>query len=83
MLRMTACKKKQDSDDIILRFVSYSENEQYLNIKKSKFIDNLYKSNIVEIKGEHIEEQNDGWRILIKPYEIVTLGVMKNRRNIL
>lgn len=83
MLRMTACKKKQDNDDIILRFVNYSKNEQYLNIKKSKFIDNLYKSNIVEIKGEHIEEQNGGWRILTKPYEIITLGVRKNRRNIL
>ena len=34
-------------------------------------------SNIIEEKGEKLKVENDVWKIAVKPYEIITLGVEK------
>jgi len=48
-----------------------------LTIKKTDVIDNLYRSNVIEEKGEKLSFANGEWKIEVKPYEIITLGVEK------
>ena len=74
-LKATAFKKKMNGEDIILRWANYSDKEQVLTIKKTSLIDNLYRSNVIEEKGETINAENGVWKIKVHPYEIITLGV--------
>jgi len=74
-LRMTAFKKAQGGNNLILRWVNYSGKEQTLFVKKSAWISNLYRSNVLEQKLEELKESKDGWTVIVKPYEIITLGV--------
>ncbi len=76
-LKAFAFKKKMNGKDIIMRWANYSNEEQTLTIKKTDVIDNLYRSNVIEEKGEKICECNGEWEISVKPYEIITLGVEK------
>lgn len=77
MIRMTALKCAQNSNDIIMRFVNYSDKQQVLSIEKTNLIDNLYMSNVVEHNICKIDENNGNWYIEVKPFEIVTLGIEK------
>ena len=45
---LTGLKAKQDSDDIIIRWVNLSDKPTVLTIKKTEVINNLYQSNIIE-----------------------------------
>ena len=74
-LKATAFKKKMNSSDLIIRWVNSSDKEQILTIQKTKVVNNLYKSNIIEEKGEVLEENAGEWRIAVQPYEILTVGV--------
>jgi len=74
-MRLTACKNKLNHDDLILRWVNYSDKEQILTIQKTKLVDNLYRSNIIEEKGEALQAKDGVWQIAVQPYEIITLGV--------
>ncbi len=74
-MKATAFKKKMNADDLIIRFVNYSDKVQNLTIKKTDVIDNLYRSNVIEEKGEILKDENGVWKIDVKPYEIITLGV--------
>ncbi|MBO5060625.1 MAG: alpha-mannosidase [Clostridia bacterium] len=76
-LRLTCFKAAQDSDDIIMRWVNYSDKEQKLVIDKTEWIDNLYASNVIEKKGEVLKYTNGSWEITVKPFEIVTFGCAK------
>ncbi len=76
-LKATAFKKKMNGADIILRWANYSDKEQILTINKTSLIDNLYRSNVIEEKGEILKDENGVWKIAVKPYEIITLGVEK------
>ncbi len=76
-LKATALKKKMNGEDIILRWANYSDKEQILTINKTSLIDNLYRSNVIEEKGEILKAENGVWKIVVKPYEIITLGVEK------
>ena len=76
-LRLTCFKAAQDSDDIIMRWVNYSDKEQKLVIDKTVWIDNLYASNVIEKKGEVLKYTNGSWEITVKPFEIVTFGCAK------
>ncbi len=73
-LRLTAFKKAQESDDVIMRWVNYSEKPQALTIKKSDWIKNLYLSDIIEKKGESVCAEGESFVIEVKPFEIITLG---------
>lgn len=76
-LKLCAFKIAQESDDIIMRWVNYSENEQKLIIKKTDWINNLYKSNVIEKKGDAVTCNEGKWEIIVKPFEIITLGCMR------
>lgn len=76
-LRMTAFKGAQKNDDIIMRWVNYTDKELILKIEKTDWIDNLYASNVIEKKGEKIKAKDGVWQIPVKPYEIITLGCEK------
>ena len=74
MLFMTAFKGAQDRNDIIMRWVNYSDKKQTLSIHKTKMINNLYISNVVEHKGKNIADTDGIWTVDVEPYQIVTLG---------
>ena len=74
-MKLTACKNKLNDGDLILRWVNYSDKEQILTIQKTKLVDNLYRSNIIEEKGEALQAKDGVWQIAVQPYEIITLGV--------
>ena len=76
-IRMTAFKKAQKDNDIIVRWVNYSNSEQTLTIDKTTLIDNLYKSNVIEEKGDLLTFENDKCSITVKPHEILTLGIRR------
>lgn len=78
MLRMTAFKNKADDKDIIMRWVNYSDKTETLTVKKTDWIDNLYRSNVIEEKLNAISDKNGVWTVEVKPFEIVTLGSVKN-----
>ena len=77
MIRMTALKCAQNSNDIVMRFVNYSDKQQTLSIEKTNLIDNIYMSNVIEQKICKVDENNGKWYIEVKPFEIVTLGTEK------
>ncbi len=72
-----AFKIAQESNDIIMRWVNYSECPQILTIKKTDWINNLYRSNVIEEKGAAETCKDDEWKIAVNPFEIITVGCMK------
>lgn len=76
-LRMTAYKFAQNSNDVIMRWVNYSDQKQILEVKQTEWIDNLYVSNVIEERGSSICMENGYWKIKVEPYEIITLGCLK------
>ncbi len=76
-LRPFAFKTAQESADIIMRWVNYSEHEQLLTVKKTEWIDNLHESNVLEERGELLKCQDGEWRISVKPFEIITVCCKK------
>ena len=76
-LKAFTFKNKMNGNDIIMRWANYSNEEQILTIKKTEVVDNLYRSNVIEEKGENICETKGEWKITVKPYEIITLGIEK------
>lgn len=74
MIRMTALKCAQNSNDVIMRFVNYGSEEETLSINKTDWIDNLYLSNVLEDKKQVVESENGQWNIRVKPFEILTVG---------
>lgn len=77
MIRLTSLKCAQNSNDVIMRFVNYSDCEKQLTITKTDFVNNLYMSNVIEEKLSKIDDCNGKWHINVKPFEIVTVGVEK------
>lgn len=71
MIRMTALKCAQNSNDVIMRFVNYGSEEDTLSINKTDWIDNLYLSNVLEDKKHNQGKQNaqaiilDGFHYMI------------------
>lgn len=78
MLSNTAFKAAQNSNDIIMRWVNYSDKEQFLTIHKTDWIDNLYMSNVLEERKEPVSCSDRKWIIPVKPFEILTVGCGKN-----
>ena len=75
-MTLTGLKAKQDSDDIIIRWVNLSDKPTVLTIKKTEVINNLYQSNIIEQRFTDIAaKDNEYFNIEVKQYEILTVGV--------
>lgn len=73
MVRLTGIKKAENTSGTVVRFVSYSDKAEKIVLKKEKWMNALYKSNVVEDKGEEILPHNKEYTIEIKPYEILTV----------
>lgn len=76
-IRQSAFKKKMNGNDIIARWTNYTDSEQLLTVKKTEAINNLYRSNVIEEKLEPLKSEDGQWKITVKPFEILTLGVEK------
>lgn len=76
-LRLTAFKAAEKTDDIIMRWVNYSGYETVLEVAKTNWIDNLYRTNVIEKKGDKLKAKDGVWQIPVKPFEIITLGCEK------
>lgn len=77
-LKACALKPAQKGKDIIMRWANYSNQEQTLVIEKTDWIDNLYRSNVIEEKGDTVVDSDGKWEIIVKPFEIITVGCRKN-----
>lgn len=73
-LKPYAFKPAQERDDIIMRWANYSDREQTLTIRKTNWIHHLYRSNVIEDKGEALVESGGEWKLSVKPFEIITVG---------
>ena len=73
MVRLTGLKKEEKGEGTVVRFVSYSEENETITIDKKPWMNTMCKSNVIEEKGEAIEVQKDKYQIEIKPHEILTL----------
>ena len=72
-LKPCAFKIAHNNDDIIMRWANYSDSNQLLTISRTKWIDNLRRSNVMEERLEILECSDGQWKIFVKPFEIVTL----------
>lgn len=73
MVRLTGLKKEEKGEGTVVRFVSYSEENETITIDKKPWMNTMCKSNVIEEKGEAIEVQKDKYQIEIKPHEILTV----------
>jgi len=76
-LRLTAFKAGHDNNDIVIRWVNYSDEERTLTVNQTEWIDNLSISNILEVDEKVINPADRKWEIAVKPYEILTLKCLK------
>lgn len=51
-IHMTAFKKGQKKDDLFVRFVNNMEHEEVLSFKKKDWMKEVYRSNVIEEKGD-------------------------------
>lgn len=76
-LTLTGVKQNEKNRGIIARWVNISDKAAVLSIKKTDIINNLYISNIIEQKfNEERADKNGYFNIEVKPYEILTVGVV-------
>lgn len=73
MIRLTGMKKAEDSPGTVMRFVSYSDKEETIVLKKEMWMNKLYKSNVVEEIREEILPDANEYSIKVKLYEILTV----------
>lgn len=77
-LNFTGLKMAEDRNDVIARFVNNTKHVVTLKFRKQPCFTAVYKSNVIETVGEEISENQDGYQIEIKPFEIVTIGLVRN-----
>ena len=77
-LKQTAFKQKMNGNDIVARWTNYTDKEQVLTVEKTNVIDNLYLSNVLEERLSLVEAEVEGWKIKVRPFEILTLLTEKN-----
>ncbi len=77
-IHMTAFKKGQKKDDLFVRFVNNMENEEVLSFKKEDWMKEVYRSNVIEEKGEVLNPDADGmYRVTLREFEIGTFGIVR------
>ncbi len=74
-MALTNVKVKDGETDRMLRFVNYGEKERVLTIKKDDTFAELYRSNIIEENLGNLSEINGEYKIPVRGYEILTLGM--------
>lgn len=77
-LNFTGLKMAEDRNDVIARFVNNMKSVVTLKFRKQPWFTEVYKSNVIEDVGEEISEGQDGYQIEIQPFEIETIGLVRN-----
>lgn len=77
-LKPCTMKLAQKGNNMILRWANYSDREQKLTITKTEWIDQLYRSNVIEEELEELSDINGQWEIPVKPFEIMTVGCKRD-----
>lgn len=74
-VNFSGLKQQDEGSDIIIRFVNVTEVPREIHIQKKDWMEKLYKSNVIEEEKECLEVNTDGlYHIVLKPFEILTLG---------
>ena len=77
-IHMTAFKKGQKKDDLFVRFVNNMEHEEVLSFKKEDWMKEVYRSNVIEEKGDLMIPDKDGvYHVALREFEIATFGIVK------
>lgn len=77
-IHMTAFKKGQKKDDLFVRFVNNMEHEEVLSFKKKDWMKEVYRSNVIEEKGDLMIPDKDGvYHVALREFEIATFGIVK------
>lgn len=77
-IHMTAFKKGQKKDDLFVRFVNNMEHEEVLSFKKEDWMKEVYRSNVIEEKGDLMIQDKDGvCHVALREFEIATFGIVK------
>ena len=76
---MTALKRAQRGEDVIMRWVNYSGTEQELTVRQTGWVQELCASSVIEAEGEALTPDDGKWSIPVKPYEIVTLRCRRRK----
>lgn len=74
-LRLTALKCAMAGEGYAMRYVNFSSEMRTLTVKKTDFVDKLFRSNVLEERKKEIYAENNTFRIEIKPFEIATFLV--------
>jgi alpha-mannosidase len=75
-LILTALKKAEDDDHLVLRFYEAEGNESQARIQLSKPVSQAWRTSLIEDQQEPLRPAADGSLALsVKPWEIVTLKV--------
>ena len=79
-LNLTGMKRKEDSEDIIVRWVNYTAEAVTLEIERKEWIKEVYQTNVVEENlGLLAECEEGGYRMTIRPHEIAGVGVVTGK----
>lgn len=77
-IHMTAFKKGQKKDDLFVRFVNNMEHEEVLSFQKEDWMKEVYRSNVIEEKGDLMIPDKDGvYHVTLREFEIATFGVVR------
>ena len=75
-VNFSGLKQQEDGSDIMVRFVNVTELPREIQIQKQNWMENMYKSNVIEEEKEGLEVSEDGmYHVVLKPFEILTLGI--------
>ena len=72
---MSGLKKKDGDKDIMVRFFNGTEEERELCLKPAAAFGKCRKSNVLEQEGTVLEEKEGVYRLMVKPCEIITIGM--------
>ena len=77
-IHMTAFKKGQKKDDLFVRFVNNMEHEEVLSFKKEDWMKEVYRSHVIEEKGDLMIPDKDGvYHVSLREFEIATFGIVR------
>lgn len=75
-LNLTGMKRKEDSGDIIVRYVNNTEKPVVLWVEHRDWMRTAYRSNVVEEDLGALEKWEDGgFQMTVLPHEIASVGI--------
>jgi len=77
-LNLTGLKLAENREDVMVRFVNNTIEPVMLRLAKQPWFTNAYKSNVIEAVIEEIPGRDGKYEIEIRPFEIVTIGLVQS-----